>query len=214
MSAGVRAGKRVDTRPLLAFGRAATIRGAVKDAAGNPRTGVPVTVSERLVTPGAAWRQVGTVVTGEAGAFTYRAAPGPARTLRFEYSGSVAAGPASAEVALRVQALTSLTASRRRLRNGETITLRGTVRGRPIPAAGKLVTLQARIPGGWRTFGIARARASDGRWRYRYTFTRTPTTARYTFRVLVPREDAFPYATGVSRPLRVVVAGSRRRATP
>jgi hypothetical protein len=209
LTAGIGSGKRLDARPVLSFGRAATIKGSVKDAAGNPRAGVAVTVSERTLTPGAPWRSVSTVKTGRTGGFSYRAEPGASRTLRFAYPGSVAASSASAEVVLRVRALTSLTASKRRLRNGETITLRGRLRGAPIPATGKIMTLQARIPGGWRTFGTARARASDGRWSYRYTFTRTSATARYTFRVVVPREDAFPYATGVSRPLRVVVSGPR-----
>jgi hypothetical protein len=85
--------------------------------------------------------------------------------------------------------------------------LSGKLKGQ-IPETGKLLTLQARIPGGWRTFGTPRARSKDGRWSYRYTFTSTPTTAHYTFRSVVPQEDAFPYVTGASRLLRVVVRGA------
>ena len=161
-------------------------------------------MSERLITPGAAWRPVTTITTDAAGKLAFRATGGPARTLRFEFAGSPTARAASADVDLRVQATTSLTASKRRLRNGETVVLRGRLK-RPVPETGKLLTLQARIPGGWRTFGTPRARATDGRWSYRYRFTRTPTTSRYTFRVVVPHEAAFPYVTGVSRRLTVVV---------
>jgi hypothetical protein len=206
LTAGVVSGKRLEARPVLAYGASVSIRGSVKDATGKALVGVPVTVSERAVLPGAPWRSVATAMTGKKGEFIYRARRGSARTIRFEYPGSASTGSASADVTLRVQARTSLTANRRRLYNGDTVTLRGTVRGQPIPSTGKLVTLQARIPGGWRTFGTARARAKDGQWRYRYRFTQTATTARYTFRVVVPQEETFPYVTGVSRRITVVVA--------
>ena len=200
-----RKGAKLRPRVTLAFGKRATVRGAVTSETGAARAGVAVRVSERQITPGAPWRVMTTLATNGSGEFTYRARSGPSRTLRFEYSGSPSARAATANVDLRVRAQTSLTASKRRLRNGQTVVLRGTLKG-PIPATGKLLTLQARIPGGWRTFGTPRARAKDGRWSYRYRFTRTPTSSRYTFRVVVPQEAAFPYVTGVSRRLDVVVS--------
>jgi hypothetical protein len=211
--AGVATGKsltkapKLDAHPLLAFGVSPVLRGSLTDSNRRPRSSAPITVSER-VGPSDGWRVVATLVTSHAGEFKYRAPKGPSRQIRLEYRGTSTSRAAAVEVALRVRAKTTLTASRRRLRNGESLRLRGAVQGAPIPRAGKLITLQARVPGGWRTFGNARARAKDGRWSYRYTFTRTPTTARYTFRAVVPREEAFPYATGVSARLSVVVVGS------
>ena len=78
-----------------------------------------------------------------------------------------------------------------------------------MPAAGKVVTLQAWTSRGWWTFGTSRARARDGRWSYRYTFTGTSTTSRYRFRAVVLREEAYPYVTGASPTASVVVRGSR-----
>jgi hypothetical protein len=149
---------------------------------------------------------VTTITAGASGKFAFRPGGGPARTLRFEFAATPTARSAATEIELRVRAQTSLTASKRRLRNGETVVLRGTLKG-AVPATGKLLTLQARIPGGWRTFGTSRARAKDGRWSYRYRFTRTSTTSRYTFRAVVPRDAGFPYVTGTSRHLSVVVLG-------
>jgi hypothetical protein len=86
--------------------------------------------------------------------------------------------------------------------------LRGRLLGRPIPASGKLVTVQAWTPRGWLTFGNARARAKDGKWSYRYTFTGTSTTSRYRFRALVTQEESYPYVTGTSPVRAVMVQGS------
>ena len=90
-----------------------------------------------------------------------------------------------------------------------TVVLRGRLLGRPVPAAGKVVTVQAWTTRGWRTFGTARARARDGRWAYRYTFTGTATTSRYRFRAIVPLEESYPYVTGSSPVAAVIVRGAQ-----
>ena len=91
--------------------------------------------------------------------------------------------------------------------NGEDITLRGRVLGRPLPAVGKLVQLQAFSRGKWLTFATPRANPSSGRWSYDYRFTATRGTVRYRFRARVPRESGFPYASGASRYVHVTVRG-------
>ena len=123
-----------------------------------PRAGVLVEVSERVTLPGASWRSLQTLRTDEDGAFRYSAPRGQARTLRFQYAGTPTDRPAASEEALRVRAASTLQPSRRKLRNGETVVLRGRLLGRPVPAAGKVVTLQAWTSRGWWTFGTARAR--------------------------------------------------------
>jgi hypothetical protein len=98
-----------------------------------------------------------------------------------------------------------------RLPEGPSRTLRfdypGTRAG-AVPKAGKLVTLQAKTPRGWRTFATARATQADGKWSYRYEFTQTTRTTRYAFRVVVPQVEAFPYVRGVSPSTTVLVRGS------
>jgi hypothetical protein len=60
------------------------------------------------------------------------------------------------------------------------------------------------VRGKWRTFDTTRA-DSKGRWglRYRFTATRRPTV--YRFRAVVPTEHGFPWATGHSRAVGVLV---------
>jgi 5-hydroxyisourate hydrolase-like protein (transthyretin family) len=205
----VKRGRRPEARPIVPYGKAVMLSGRVTDSFGSPRPGVTVEITEQLAVAGAQWRPLDTVTTDKNGSFAYRAKAGMARTIRFQYAGTPTTRPASSEVALRVRAATTLAPSRQRLRNGETVVLRGRVVGGPVPAAGKVITVQARTRRGWLTFGTARARARDGRWSYRYTFTGTSTTVRYRFRAVVVREEAYPYMRGTSPTVAVVVVGSR-----
>jgi hypothetical protein len=201
--------RALDTRPSVRFGAHVPIHGRVTDAFGTGRANVSVEVSERLALPSVAWRRITTLTTDDNGTFRYTAPRGVARTIRFQYAGTPTARPAASEVALRVRAASTLRPSRRMLRNGESVVLRGRLLGRPVPSTGKLVTVQAWTSRGWLTFGNARARAKDGKWSYRYTFTGTTTTSRYRFRALVPQEESYPYVTGVSPVKGVVVRGLR-----
>ena len=44
---------------------------------------------------------------------------------------------------------------------------------------------------------------------YRYTFNGTTTTSRYRFRAVVPLEESYPYVTGSSPVVAVIVRGAR-----
>jgi hypothetical protein len=194
-------------KPASDYGKPIPIEGTLTDAAGNPHAGADVGVLERVDLPGREWRQLATVKTQASGKFTFRALPGPARVLRFVFPGTATSRPRTEDVELRVRAGITLGPSRRRVHNGDSIVFRGRLPGAPIPAAGKLLTLQAKTPRGWRTFGTPRARASDGRWSFRYEFTGTPVTTRYSFRVLAPQESGYPYAAGTSKVATVLVRG-------
>ena len=154
-----------------------------------------------------AGRKVATVRTTRTGTFTHRARAGQARSLRFSYEGTALIQPSEQAVDLRVRAGVTLAPSPRAVRNGDTVTFRGRVLGRPLPAGGKLVALQAKTDHGWQTFANPRARASDGRFSARYRFRNTPVTKRYTFRVVVPVETSYPYARGSSTLRTVLVRG-------
>ena len=197
----------LEPRPHARFGSSVQLHGSVHDVAGKPRGGAQVRVLERVDLPGMPWRQVASLHTSSKGAFSYRASPGPARTLRFRYDGSATSRPAEADVELRVRADSTLVPDRTRVRNGDSVVFRGRLRGRPLPARGKLLALQAFTARGWRTFATPRASESDGRWRYRYRFTGTTATVRYSFRVVIPRESSYPYAAGSSRVAKVLVRG-------
>jgi hypothetical protein len=109
-------------------------------------------------------------------------------------------------MALLVRARSTIRPSRRTFVNGETMRLRGRLRGGSIPPEGKLVELQVLLRGKWRTFATTRA-TRRGRWRYDYRFDGTRGRQTYRFRARVPREATYPYETGVSRVVKVRVRG-------
>jgi hypothetical protein len=86
---------------------------------------------------------------------------------------------------------------------GRTLLFHGRV-GRPLPRHGKLVEVQAHFRGRWRTISAVRSRR-DGRWRFRYAFRPTAWQASYRLRARAPVEGGYPFAAGVSRPVRVTV---------
>jgi hypothetical protein len=195
-------------QPEAGYGQGVTLDGRLTDELGNPRAGAPVEIYERVDLPGLEWRHLVTLRSGAAGAFSFRAAAGPARILRFHCPGTATTRPRDEEVELRVRAGVSLVPSRNRVRNGTSVVFRGRLLGSPVPAEGKLLALQARTSRGWLTFATPRARARDGRWSYRYNFTDTSRTVSYAFRVVAPKEAGYPYEQGISKIARVLVLGT------
>ncbi|HEV2075250.1 MAG TPA: hypothetical protein VGR10_03345 [Thermoleophilaceae bacterium] len=187
------------------FGTRPTISGTVTGADGTPVGGGSVTVTERI-RGRTEFRRVGAVTVDGRGAFAYRAASGPSRTLRLGFRGSERYRPAEARVRLSVRARSSLRVSRHRVRNGDRVRFKGRLLGGRVPARGKLVQLQARYRNRWRTFALVRSNRR-GAWRYPYRFGGTRGRFTYPFRVRIPRERGYPYAVGHSRTVRVTVDG-------
>ena len=186
------------------FGRTATVRGSLETYAGRPVAGATVAVDAEPRT-GAGARRVATLRTGGDGAFAYWAPAGASRTLRFVFPGDELLAPTGARVTLRVPAAATLQSSRRTVRNGRTVAFSGRLLA-PPPEAGKLVTLQAFYRGAWRTFAVTRADAR-GRFRQAYRFQATVGRVAYHFRALIEREASYPYETGVTPVVTVLVRG-------
>jgi hypothetical protein len=185
----------------------ATVTGRLLDEAGRPVTGAVVGIGA-LTGPGGAEQPVGTATTGRDGRFVFRVpARGPSRRLVVSYRshlGDVAA-VSTALLRLDVAAGVRLRVHPRHVRNGAAITFRGSLLGRPVPAAGKLVDMQVKIGRRWHTFATTRARGRRGSFAYRYRFTRTFERVTYTFRALARTDGAYPWATGASKAVRVKV---------
>jgi hypothetical protein len=208
-----RHGKRVRVRRRVTvlqrsapirFGDRAEIRGRLADRNGHGFAGASIQVLSRSVA--SADRLEAVVQTSDDGRFRYLAAGTMSRTLRLVFGGSPLVLPTQREVAVRVPAAGSLKVKRRHLLNGQVARFSGRVRSVPLPAGGKLVELQVRLSGRWQTF---RTRRTDdaGRWSIPYRFRRTTGVQRYRFRLRLPSEAAYPFATGTSRPLVVTVRG-------
>jgi len=182
------------------------VLGSLSRGGGVPVPGATLDVYARPRMAGAAFRLLARVRTDAGGAFRYTAPAGPSRTLSFRYGGSSLTRPSRGDVVIRVPAAATIRASRRSARNGQRVRFSGRLPGRPIPAGGKIVDLQAFYRGRWRTFATPRSGAS-GRWRYAYRFGATRGRLTYRFRLKVRPESAYPYELGYSNTVRVRVRG-------
>ncbi len=191
------------SRARVAFGRRVNVAGRLTNSDGQPLAGAALAVYSRTeISPE---QLVGTVTTGPRGRWRYRARGSTTRTLRIVYRGTAQILPAQREVALLVPAASSIRVTPRRTRNGRTVRFRGRLRA---PAADKLVELQARVRGRWRTFRTMRS-GPNGVWKARYRFEATCRLQRYRFRARLPRQAGYPYETGHTRRVAVLVSGNR-----
>jgi hypothetical protein len=195
-------------RPFVPFGRRVVLHGRLTTPGGNGVAATGIDVWQRGQLPGSTWRRVGALRTSRTGSFTFRAGRGPSRLLRFRYPGTATIRSRTTTVAVRVRASTSMHVRPHEVFNGEYVTFRGRVRGRPLPTGGKLVELQVFTRRRWRTFAQPRARQSDGRWTYRYRFEAITGRMTFRFRARIRKELGFPYDLGTSRPVRVTVRGA------
>ncbi len=205
LSGGIETDDGPVRRATVDYGAEVAVSGALEDRGGDRLGGVPVTVLSR--TRGAErFRRVDTVHTDARGTFSYRPRSGPSRTLRFQYEGDERHRPDTAEVKLTVRAKSTIAVNREHVRNGERVRFEGRLIGRPLPADGKLVELQAHYRDRWRTFAVTRT-GSGGHWAHRYRFEATVGRVTYPFRARIPRERSYPYALGHSAVVRVTVHG-------
>jgi hypothetical protein len=196
--------KRLDTRVTARHGRTLRLTGRLTNSDGHPVAGATVDALERL--PDGSALPLGFATTGEFGGFRYVVNATRIRDLLFRYSGSRRIGAASATVVVFVPGASSMRASRERALNGQEVTFSGRVGTRPIPAGGKLLELQAYFRGRWRTFSTVRTTPTGG-WRFPYRFGATVGRVTYRFRVVLPAENGYPFVTGRSRIVEVVVTG-------
>jgi hypothetical protein len=198
--------RRLVANPSVAFGHGTRLVGRLQSA-GRPLSGATVEVWSQVELPGAPWRRVAVLRSNRSGHVRFRAAPGPARLLRFRYPGTPLVRGFTEVVELRVRAATTLRASRRDVVNGEYVTFRGRVKGGPLPATGKLVELQVFTRQRWRTFGQPRASARTGRWAFQYRFESIRGDVRFRFRARVRKEAGYPFDTGTSGSVSIRVRG-------
>lgn len=144
-------------------------------------------------------------ITDRAGRFTMHLARGlSSRTLHFSYRSHIGdvTPAATGMLRLAVKAGLTLKITPRTAGVGQSIFFKGQLLGRPIPAAGKQLVLEARSPGGsWIEFKVVRSNPR-GRYRASYRF-KFPGPALYQFRVVCEPESDYPFAGGSSRVLAV-----------
>ena len=147
------------------------------------------------------WQPLTELVTDGNGRYAVRLPRGASRDVRVHFPGDRSLQSATDVVRLLVRGWASLELQPRRLSRGGTITFRGRVglfRAR-VPAAGKLIQIQYLDGRNWRP--AVKLGHTDGRGRFaiRYRFRRISRPTKIYFRILVPAEGGWPYATGASR---------------
>jgi hypothetical protein len=189
----------------VSYGTSATVRGILRNAAGQPIGGAVIRLLVREDRLGAGYVDRGSVITGADGRFQVRVPKGSSRLLRFGYRAHTGDDAFAARINahLNVRAKISVHGPRRVRPRGRA-TFTGRLVGRPFPPRGVTLDLQIFQPGrGWRVFGSTRTR-KNGRFVVRYRFN-SAVGGRFTFRLRLRPNDAYPYARGFSRRIRVHV---------
>lgn len=189
------------------YGRRNVIRGRLSTAGGVGIRGAKVELQAAVDGRAGAPLDKGGARTRGDGRFTLiLPRNASSRTLLLRYRSHVNDNVAIAERTLRlnVRAGVTLGVAPRVAARGRTVRLAGKLVGRPLPAGGKVVELQARDPGSrWITFRTVRA-SRRGRFVTGYRF-RNGGPAIYEMRARVRAAADYPYGTGVSHRVRVHV---------
>jgi hypothetical protein len=190
------------------YGRPTVFRGRLFSGRRVPLSGVSVQVVERFEAGALPRERTSTVRSSNGGGFAVRLAPGPSREVFATVAPSLTQqGASSHPLQLKVSAGVQLKVSAPVAQvGGRPIVFSGKVSaaGAPIPAEGKPVQLQFRLPGlPWSEFRTIRTN-QRGRFRYRYRFADDDSRgAHFQFRAFIPAQANWPYQPATSRPVAV-----------
>jgi len=197
--------RRLDSSVIARAGRLVRLDGFLATASGQPIDGATIEAlekrSRRTLVP------LRFATTGTDGKFRFILKAARNREMLFRYGGSARIGAATTDFTMLVPAATSIRPDRRHLLNGQQVLFTGQVLTRPLPTQGKLVEMQAHFRGRWRTFSTVRA-GPNGRWRFPYRFGGTVGRVTYRFRARLPAEGGYPFISGNSGIVKVVVLGN------
>lgn len=186
----------------VAFGEAMKIAGRLMSATHQPLSGATVCVWARTLGGHQSKRLLQTLTTDAQGHYSYLLAAGPNQAVTVGYRQD--ARQLERHLRYLARARPTLHSSSRHLRNGRWVHFGGTL---PGPSRrGRVVILQAGVVGSrrWITFRKAIS-GRRGHFHASYRFTSTTRKTTYRFRALVPRQLGYPWESGHSAPVDVVV---------
>jgi hypothetical protein len=190
------------------YGRGIWFGGRLIAARRSPLVGVAVQVIERFEAGGVPGERRTTVRSDGKGGFGVHLPPGPTRQVVAMVSPTATLQAASSEpLALVVHSRVALRVSSTRAKvGGAPVIFGGKVAARDaaIPADGKVIELQFRLPGGeWMEFRTVRT-DRRGRFRYAYRFSDDDSRGvRFQFRAYAPAQAGWPFEPAGSRPVAV-----------
>ncbi len=193
---------------VVHYGRGIWFGGRLVAARRSPLVGVNVQVIERFEAGGVPGERRTTVRSDGRGGFGVHLSPGPTRQVVAAVAPTATLQGASSEpLALSVHSRVALRVSSTRAKvGGAPVVFSGKVAARDaqIPADGKVVELQFRLPGGeWVEFRTART-DRRGRFRYAYRFSDDDSRGvRFQFRAYAPAQAGWPFEPAGSPPVMV-----------
>jgi hypothetical protein len=195
-------------RRTVRYGRGVWFGGRLLTGRRTPLSGAAVRITESFA-GGAIPAQRVTMVRSEGdGHFGLRLAAGPSRQVSAQVMPTATNRSASSqplEISVHTRVALRVSSSVAHV-GGRPIILRGRVAhtGSSLPADGKVVQLQFRLPGlPWREFRTVRSDAS-GRFRYAYRFSDDDSRGvRFQFRAYAPAQAGWPFEPAGSLPVTV-----------
>jgi hypothetical protein len=193
---------------FVPYGRGALFSGRLVAGLRTPLPRMPVRIVERFGPGSSDSERVSTVWTDGEGSFAAPLAPGPSREVVAVFAGTpTLTRSATRPARLRVRSGVRLRVSSNVATvGGRPLLFRGRVgaTGCGIPAGGKAVELQFKLPGlPWSEFRTVQTDAR-GRFRYAYRFSDDDSRgARFRFRAYAPAQGGWPYEPGGSRAVAV-----------
>jgi hypothetical protein len=193
----------------LRYGRGTWFGGRAVAARRTPLPGAAIRVTERFAAGGVPAERVSTVHTDTNGKFGLHLAPGPSREVTASVAPTATTrGASSRPIAFAVHSHLVLRASARKARiGGAALVFRGKVasKGAAMPAEGKVVQLQFRLPGlPWSEFRSVRT-GPNGGFRYAYRFTDDDSRGvQFQFRAYAPAQAGWPFEPADSLPVSVL----------
>lgn len=190
---------RRGSRATLRYHQKATIRGRLTSASGVPIGQAEVEVVETPIgLPNRTKTRMTTTATDGRFRYTVRSR-GMSRNVNVRYHPVVDGEKVAAArlLSVRVAAAGTLHVTLRGVR----VSYNGRILSAPVPRRGLRLYVEGRAVGGqWTRFAV-RHTTSSGRFSGRYRLRVRRPGVRLQFRIRIPRQAGYPYATGVGRPV-------------
>lgn len=182
-------------------GDAGALRGQLTGAGGAPVKAASVCVYETVDEPAGIEQLLQVAKSSSTGKFGVEIPGGPSRTFRvaYRYNDRQLESPS---MYLDSSVLPTLRVTKSKLRNGHAVGFRGRIPG--PDAAGRAVTMQAKVGRKWRTFKQLQTDPA-GHFKGKYRFTQTRGRVLYVFRAMVKKQGGYPYSPGASKKRKVLV---------
>ena len=205
-AAGAPTRRHEATQLTLSYGQRSRLSGELTTVRGAPINGASILVEQGV--SGASPTLLARLRTDVAGRFDWVVPPGPTRTLELVYEGTKVLRTTSATANVRVGGRATIAVGSRPVA-GRQLTIDGRVLGGWIPSGGVLVQLWYEVKGdkrGWAPFEHAIHTSRSGSWRL--TFPVSPRAAGYTyeFKAVVSNQASWPFLGTTSAILTRAVA--------